>query len=388
MTSADIAVPANVTGLADQLTVVIPTRNRPRHLRALLTFLRANGMTSPAIVADSTDDDRAAEVAEAVGSHAELHRYPASMPVLEKMIAAVERVRTPFVVMMPDDDITFPHAIEASLTYLYKNPDHVAVQGYVLDYGTDGPTFDIRGVRWFTPGITDKGPVARIYNLVRRYQPFLWAVFRRDAQLMSLKTARGMPPIVFQEMTIMNTAVIQGKVARLHCIYTLRGVEESHDSLPVVDPFYAFLVDSERFFQNYKAYRTNLAATVRALADPIDLVPLLHQFNLKTDGPPAVVTLEHALNLIHALYYGAALDRGMINYAVQRMLGTDLPPIPIPPSGLPPMDAQAEDLRHEVGDRTYLWRRDVIAAEPADEITIGPDEVANVERQLANYRLD
>jgi glycosyltransferase domain-containing protein len=374
-----------MAGLDDELTVVIPTRNRPRHLRALLRFLRDNGMTCPAIVADSSDDEPAGQLKEAVGSLAELVHFPATVPVLEKMIAAVERVQTPFVVMLPDDDITLPHAIEASLAFLSKNPDYVAAQGHVLDFGIDGATFDIRGVRWFTPGVTDEGPVTRIYNLVRRYQPFLWAVFRRDAQLTALKAARPMPVIYFQEMTVMNAAVAQGKTARLPVIYTLRGVEESHDRLPVIDPFYAFLTDSEAFFRGYAAYKANLAATIRAIGGPTDLVAEISQLQLGDANPAVPVTLEHALNLIHALYYGAALDRGMINYAVQRMTGLDVPPIPVPAAGLPAMDLRPNDVRHDAGDRTYLWRREVLAAEPADEITISADEMTIVERQLQSY---
>jgi glycosyltransferase domain-containing protein len=365
---------------------VIPTRNRPRHLKALLRFLRDNGMTGPAIVADSSDDEPAAAVREGVGSLAEVVRFPATVPVLEKMIAAVERVQTPYVVMMPDDDITFPHAIEASLSFLADNPDHVAAQGYVLDFGIDSETFDIRGARWFAPGIDGDGPVTRIYNLVGRYQPFLWAVFRRDAMIAALKAARDMPPIFFQEMTIMIAAVTQGKTARLPVIYTLRGIEESHDALPVVDPFYAFLSDSEAFFRNYAKYRANLVAVVQALGGRIDLVSELRYLDLP-GGKAGLVTLEHALNLIHAIYYGLALDRGMVNYTVQRVTGVEQPPIPVPPIWSGSMALREGDSLHNVHERRYVWRKEVMKAEPKSEIAVSPDEVRRVEAALAHYAL-
>ncbi len=53
--------------------------------------------------------------------------------------------------------------------------------GYVVDFGIHDGVFDIRRVRYFTPTIGADEPLQRLYDLVRRYQPFLWAVFRTEA---------------------------------------------------------------------------------------------------------------------------------------------------------------------------------------------------------------
>jgi hypothetical protein len=39
------------------------------------------------------------------------------------------------------------------------------------------------------------------------------------------------------------------------------------------------------------------------------------------------------------------------------------------------------------GDRRYIWRREVLTAEPREEIAITPDEMARVEQELDGYRL-
>ena len=374
------------------LTILIPTRNRPKLLTALLRFLRRCGAGHRIVIADSSDPEHAAAVDLNCSALAEIVRFPPAMPVSDKLIAALRLVTTRYVVMLPDDDITFPHAIEASLAFLRGHRDYAAAQGYVLNLGIHGQTFDIAGVRWFTPGIDQDGPVERIYNLVRRYQPFLWALFRTDVIVSAIEAARAMPMIVFQEMTIMNAAAARGKIARLRHVYTLRGMEESLSQLAETHPFYAFLDDSERFFANYRLYRDNLARYIRAHAGEIDLIKSMQTFAAASgqSGPSArVITLEHVLNLIHAISYAGELDRGMLNYTVQRTFGAPLPPIPVEPQWQGWREPQAQDLvrQDKATGQRILWREAVLSAEPRDEIEISADERARVEAQLRHYEL-
>lgn len=374
----------------NDLTILIPTRNRPKMLGALLQFLRGCGVTHRIVVADSSDAERLREVDDIGLGVAEIRHFPAALPISEKLIRSLETITTRFVVMLPDDDVTFPHAIDASLAFLIANPDHVAAQGYVLDFGIYDDTYDISRVRWFTPSIAQSGPIDRIYNLVRRYQPFLWAVFRTDVLLNALRAVRHIPMIVFQEMTIMNAVAAQGKIARLPHVYTLRGMEESLSSLMTTHPFYALLAHPQAFLQHYASYRENLAGFIRAHAGPLDLAEdiVLLQTPSSAEAPPHVTTvsLEHVLDLIHTLAFGPEIDGGTLNYTIQRMLGAGYPPVPVQPQwrGLQP--PQEGDVVHVgPGGQRYLWRHAVLAAEPRNEIDIGAAEIERVEAQLAHY---
>ncbi len=73
--------------------------------------------------------------------------------------------------------------------------------------------------------------------------------------------------IVFQELTIMNAAAAQGKIARLPHIFSLRGMEESLSAVVQTHPMYAFLYDAERLFSSYLLYRNNLVAFLRTHTD-------------------------------------------------------------------------------------------------------------------------
>ena len=356
------------------LTIVIPTRNRPSHCAAMVRFLRKRAVSHRIVVVDSSDAIEA-QTLRAVCGDIEIRSFPPDTGPTDKFIAALEAISSPYAVMIPDDDITLPHAIDACLAHLVANPDAVAAQGYTIDLETYGDVFEFSRVRWFTPSVDQDDPLWRLYHLVRRYQPFFWAVFRTGVLLAALRRARTAGIIFFQEMTFMATAVILGKFARLPCIYMLRGIEESLTPLAHTHPFFALLADSDGFFGHYRAYRDNLAVFIEATIDAPTRAP---------------TELRHMLNLIHAIYFRPALEGGPMEYAVQRLLDPTMAPIVEPPlirqfRKIGWRDATTTSMW---SDRRYLWRREVLNATPRDEITIDAEERARVVRALEDYQLD
>jgi hypothetical protein len=79
----------------------------------------------------------------------------------------------------------------------------------------------------------------------------------------------------------------------------------------------------------------------------------------------------------------------MINHAARRLVGDDLPAIQNQPQWPGWRELDKSDVVHvsAKNDRSYVWRKAVIAAEPRAEIMIGSIEIANVERQLDVYDL-
>jgi glycosyltransferase domain-containing protein len=357
------------------LTIVIPTHNRPNHCAALVRFLRRQGVAYRIVIADSSDATDAAALRKAMGTTCEIVTFPVDIDPLEKFIAAIEGVDTPFVALMPDDDITFPHAVDRCLEYLINHPQASAAQGYVLEFALREEVFDIFRVRWFTPSVAQEDALERLYHLIRRYQPFFWAVFRQDALLVALQQVRSSDVFYLKEMTFVAAAVLLGKFARLSCIYTLRGTEESLTPRELGHPFFALLADSDGFFAHYLSYREALVA-------------FIERHTPKLSCPPQ--QLRHTLNLIHAIYLRPELDGGMMEYSVQRLLDPSLPPIPALPAGpvLPPVGWRDSTTRSKRSGRRYLWRREVLNAEPRDEITITAEERARVTRALDDYELD
>lgn len=356
------------------LTVVLPTRNRADYCTCQLRFLRDNGFNYPIIVLDASDDDQAEVVRGACMNMAEYRRFDRSFRLVDKLATVVPSVATPYVVLVPDDDIVLPSGIAAALAFLQDNPDHVVAHGYFLSFGIENQDFDIHNVIGFTPSIEEASPLARHYHLFRRYQSFYWGVFRTNVFATALTAARAMNVVLFRELTVMSTSVLQGKVARLPIVYALRGAATSHAAIHDSNPLFWFLRDAQSFFTGYLAFRDGIAQFIRAQSIEV----------------PQEFRLEQILDVAHATYLGRELDLGKTNYTAQLQLGENIPPIRPDPDW--PMRGQSlpDDVVHEsqLLGRRYIWRRRVTEAEPRDEIAIGPTEMAVVERQLDAYRLN
>ena len=325
------------------LTAVLPTRNRPAHCASQLRFLRANGFDHPIIVLDASDADAAAKVRDACASVAEYRHFDKSYRLVDKLDETVPGVRTPFVILIPDDDIILPSSIAAALSHLTRHPDYAAAHGYFLDFGIEKDDFDIFNVNDFTPSITDEDPLTRLYHLICRYQSFYWGVFRTEIFATAVKSARAMDVVLFRELTVMSTSILQGKVARLPMIHALRGAAPSHAALHDSHPLFWFLRDAESFMRSFLVFRNSLADFIRARGITV----------LRPE-----TSLEQLLDIVFTTWFGRELDRGMINHTARLLLGEPIPPIRVPPLWSTRGQSLPGDTIHpsRAPNRRYIWR--------------------------------
>jgi glycosyltransferase domain-containing protein len=356
------------------LTVLLPTKDRPTHCASQLRFLRDIGLPYPILVTDSSAPDAALQVRTAAEGIAKYSHFPASLRMADKLLRAISEVRTPFTVICPDDDIMLPTSIEQALAFLSANKDYVAAHGYILDLALHDAHVDIHGVCGFTPSIEEDDPLRRHYHLMQRYQPFYWGVFRTDALRMALSWAVRLDTIMFRELTVMNAAILQGKVARLPMIYQFRSSSTSLTPLRQSHPLYWFLSSPQSLLTAYKAYRDNLTGFIKDAA-------------IRTGH---IESIDHVIDLIHGLFLQQQIDPGVLNYAIQRSLGDPLPPIPEPVAwaGWKSLGLGDRLRPSKQNRRLYVWRANVLHAEPRDEIAIDDAQIETAERQLDCFFCD
>jgi glycosyltransferase domain-containing protein len=355
------------------LTALLPTRARPAECERQLRFLRDNHFAHRVVVLDVSAPADAELVRRACSGIAEYRHFGPEYRMADKLAAAVIDVTTPYVVLIPDDDVVLPQAIADAMTFLDSHPDFVVAHGYFIDFRVHDADVDFHHVAGFTPSIVDEDPLRRHYELFRRYQSFYWGVFRTDVFRTGVRAACAMEVVTFRELTVMSTAILQGKVARLRSVYALRGTVRSHAAVHQSHPFFFFLRDPSRFFGNYVLFRNAIAAFIR-------------RSGIAT---PTKVPLEQFLDLSYATYLGREMHPSTINHAVKLLLGDPMPPIPTappqPPDWQEPGDGNIVH-RSISGNRRYIWRRLVLEAEPRNEIAIAEHDMARVERQLDSYR--
>ncbi len=367
------------------LTILVPTINRPAYCAAQLRFFRDCGVRHQIVVADSSRPAEAKAVQDACVGIAEYWAH--DLPFCDKLLAAVSRIDTPFVALAPDDDIAFPHAIDEALDFLVGNPDYVVAQGYTLRFGIKDNDFDIHSVFTYVPSITQTDPLERHYNLMRRYQPFIWAVIRRDVLLSALQAVQvhvtTLTPL-FQELMFMSVAILQGKIAMLPIIYAMRGMEESTVPITRSHPLFSFLDNAQAFFQDYLSYRDYLLDFIREKLFISDAPQYPSAVSLSSAS-----TLKQLIDMAHATWLGREVDAGMLNHATERLLGLPKPVLRGDPVW-PGWRKIAKGDRTNIGPsgRRYIWRRAVLAAEPSDEIIISRQEISRVEQELEMYWLN
>jgi glycosyltransferase domain-containing protein len=371
------------------LTAVIPTHNRVKQCLALLRFLRSCGFEHPIVVADSSRPDRARALEKAVTGLARYQYYDQGIAQYSKFARIAQCAETPYLVCLPDDDILFPHAIEAALAHLQGHSDHVAAHGYSLRFGLERGDFDIYKVEHFIPTIADEAPMRRYFHMMQRYQPHVWAVFRREAYATAMEAAALMKGTVFQEFMFQIVSVLLGKVARLPLIYAMRGMEESHVDYSEADPFQWLIKDADSLFKSYAVFRQALLNFLRfGNIHPKHDFRRFFEWGIGIDNPRRV-QVEQIIDLINASYLVRVTDSGVVNYAAQYALGDVDAPVKFPGPWAGWSAPRAEDLvraSRRTG-RQYVWRRAVIEAEPKEEIRIDREEIARVEAQLDNYDL-
>jgi glycosyltransferase domain-containing protein len=351
------------------LTAIVLTRNRPNNVVRQLRVFEKTNFRHPVIVADSSEIEEAARIRDAVPSHIQYVQYPPETSFYEKLASATTRIETPFVALIPDRKITFPHAIDAALAHLINNEDHVAAQGYVVNFNAHANEVDVNKVLFFTSSICEEDPLERHYHLMRRYQPWLFGIFRTKAVLAAAAQAKSVPGAMFQEIMFANTMVLQGKFGRIRQILTFQSPEHSFNPLARTHPFYWFLDDPRSFFRHYAYYTKSLAHFISE-----------HGIAAATEPK-----LGKLLDTIHTLWLHSNFDYGVLSYACQLQLGYPLAPIPDPRSPSSRRAVRWADKIHKHRKRRYIWRNEVLNAEPKDEIQITHDEIERVERQLDFY---
>jgi glycosyltransferase domain-containing protein len=353
-------------GGAPLLTVIVPTRNRPDNLPGQLRLFERESV--PVIVADSSDAENAARIRAAMPRFAEYRALAPELTLYDKLEMVLRGVDTPFVLVVSDRKITFPHAVDALLDHLIENEDHVAAMGYIIAFAAHADTIDINRVVWFTPTIADDDPLQRLYHLMQRYQSWAFGAFRTAPLLRAMAQAKRVEGAVFQETLLMNALALQGKMARLPVILTLQSDERSFHLPKRNDPFYWFLDDIRSFFKHYVRYRNALTDFIRDVGIP----------------PPRDGDLDQLVDMVHAVWLHRNFDDGVLNHAARLLLGDAIPPLSAPEVRVPRREPADGDVVKQ-GALRYIWRSEVLCAEPSEEIRISADEIERVMAQLDVY---
>lgn len=221
------------------ITLVIPTYNRPDFLNRILIFYNSYNIKYKIIVADSSYlvNKKLNKRIVQLFPHLNilyLDHFPSKLIPHRKYAQMFEFVKTEYCVFCADDDFIVPEGIEKAYEFLEKNPDYQAAHGtYMSFYVSSG--FGLKQFLWkfIYPykSITSYKAQARLISHLTNYYQVLYAVRRTDIVKKCYRecTKSKVRSLAFGELLPDMLTLIYGKMKRLNIFYEARQAFSSID---------------------------------------------------------------------------------------------------------------------------------------------------------------
>lgn len=122
-----------------EITIMIPTKNRPEFILRLLAYYSEAGFQGTIMVGDSSNSSDYIKSSNYISTYSKSlrieHYYDQSLTA-DKMISFLSgKVITEFSLMHPDDDIVLVPSLQYCLNFLNKNSEYSAVNGLAFNTG-------------------------------------------------------------------------------------------------------------------------------------------------------------------------------------------------------------------------------------------------------------
>lgn len=213
-------------------TIIIPTHNRPKHLRRILSHYNEYGNDYRIIVADSSSDQNKDSNKKYICTFSNmdilhLSKYPSEIYFYDKMADAASHADGEYCVVCPDDDFVTPNGINVSVDFLEDNPDFTVAHGDYICFwlqadGTGQFQFCSRPI-YSHRSLAFDDARRRLEFHFSNYLPTQYAVHRTNLLKMALsEAAKFTDDLQFGELLYSMLTSIYGKMKHVVVPYAAR----------------------------------------------------------------------------------------------------------------------------------------------------------------------
>lgn len=214
----------------ENLTCLVPTHNRPSFLRRLLCFYTQFSPDCSFLVADSSENSAASENRRAIEScknelEIEYFRCESEGGFYGKSVLALERIRSPFVVLCADDDLLVPSTLSKCVDFLANQPEYASAMGRTVLLNTSRASWrgSLRVLKGYS--IEDEHPFSRCRQMATQWFSNFYAVARKESLVASFRIAaaaanpKSLPQL--PEMLLSHLSLLSGKAKVLPLMYSV-----------------------------------------------------------------------------------------------------------------------------------------------------------------------
>ncbi len=221
------------------VTYVVPTYNRPEFLHRLLEFFAQAELKNPIVIADSSNSEKHFRNRQLVMSYQnrlQIDYFHEDIPLIEKISAALYRVKSPCLTFCADDDFAFPSIVDQCGDFLMNHPDFAVAQGRVVNASN---TNSIRSSTYACEvlnsySMTQDSAADRFSTMASNSFSTFYAIHRTNLARrqfdLTAKHTDYQSGRVFTESLLIGLSVIAGKVMVFPEIHYIQQVHGANDS--------------------------------------------------------------------------------------------------------------------------------------------------------------
>jgi glycosyltransferase domain-containing protein len=294
-------------------TLLVPTFNRPAHLRSLLGYLAARRFQYPVCVLDSSSGDTLRQNRETVDRQAldivhEVHDPAGSIHT--KIALAVSTLESTYCSICADDDVLFTDELARLLDILDTDPSLVVAHGYYLNF-KPGEDFDLWHTDYSAPSIVAQDALQRIVAQMSDYQAIYYGVHRTDTMKAIQPPLDRVKSLWAKELLTSSLALVAGGMYRAPRYYMARN---SNPSIATEGwhPHHFLATEPAALLREYADYRT------------VTLEHLAADARCRASYRPEQI--EQVFDLVHLKYLAPMLSPAVMAYLIQQSLLPNVTP--------------------------------------------------------------
>ncbi len=205
----------------EDLTIIIPTKERHHFLSRTLEYLEEKNCPYKIIIADNAESGL--EYQQNWKLDIDYRPFGNEVGFANKIVAAIEAAQSQYVLMLGDDDYVNLELLPNLISYLNDNKECVAIDGTEIRVKV-GPDNTVTNIFHSQSSLNGDSPLGRVGAHCRSYWPTFYALHRREAVLNSFKFMTDVAELgyLFQEIGGSILTVAQGKYVNVDDLYMVR----------------------------------------------------------------------------------------------------------------------------------------------------------------------
>lgn len=278
-----------------EVSVIIPTMNRPKLLLRLIHYFDLLEFRAKILIGDSSSAENFQVMASALDNYRGrlniCHRHLPGRSVAAAVLAMNDYLTTPYACLIPDDDFLVPRTLANCIQFLDSHPDYVAAHGVgALISSSLGDSETIDGAGFYPLTTNDEATAsARLSKHLASYSVSLFSVYRCETwrrMFINTPTPSEAPQSCDKsfadELLPCCLAVIYGRIKQIDGLYIVR---QAHGDRYLLPTWFLWLtrvnwLPSYLYFRSYLAQALSIEDRI-AISESENTVDRLFSIYLK-----------------------------------------------------------------------------------------------------------